>query len=141
MLDIDFFKEYNDAYGHVLGDRVLELIVQAIRAHVHETDLVGRWGGEEFGIALLSTPAAAARLVAERIRRTLAATQLMQKDGQSLPPPTVSQGLASCPLHASDPAILIDLADAALYRAKGAGRDRIEAEPVGEGVTRRRSGS
>ncbi|MEW5720504.1 MAG: sensor domain-containing diguanylate cyclase, partial [Chloroflexota bacterium] len=95
MLDIDFFKEYNDAYGHVLGDRVLEIIVRAIRAHVHESDLVGRWGGEEFGIALLNTDAAQARAIAERIRQTLRGTPLTQKDGAPIPPPTVSQGIAA----------------------------------------------
>ena len=125
MLDIDFFKEYNDAYGHVLGDRVLEIIVQAIRAHVHETDLVGRWGGEEFGVALLNTDAARARLIAERIRETLVATPLTQKNGAPISPPTVSQGIATLPTHTSDEATLIDLADAALYRAKARGRDQI----------------
>jgi diguanylate cyclase (GGDEF)-like protein len=125
MLDIDFFKDYNDKYGHVIGDRVLEIIVQAIRAHLHETDLVGRWGGEEFGIVLLNTDVKRALLVAERIRQTLASTQLSQKDGHPIPPPTVSQGIATFPALASDYAMLIDLADAALYRAKARGRDQI----------------
>ncbi len=125
MLDIDFFKEYNDAYGHVLGDRVLEIIVRAIRAHIHESDVVGRWGGEEFGIALLNADAAQARGIAERIRATLLGTPLTQKDGAPIPPPTVSQGIAALPAHASDAATLVDLADAALYRAKARGRDQI----------------
>ncbi|MCI0476213.1 MAG: diguanylate cyclase [Anaerolineales bacterium] len=125
MLDIDYFKEYNDTYGHVLGDRVLESIVQAIRAHVHATDLVGRWGGEEFCIALLKTDVAQARGVAERIRQTLRVTSLTHKAGQAIPPPTISQGIAVFPSHAADEAALVDLADAALYRAKARGRDQI----------------
>ncbi|MBM3129375.1 MAG: sensor domain-containing diguanylate cyclase [Chloroflexi bacterium] len=125
MLDIDFFKEYNDTYGHVIGDRVLEMIVQAIRAHIHDTDLVGRWGGEEFGIALLKTDQAQARRVADRIRQTLVVASLGQKEGQAIPPPTISQGIAVFPTHAADEATLIDRADAALYRAKARGRDQV----------------
>ncbi len=125
MLDIDYFKEYNDTFGHVLGDRVLETIVQAIRAHVHETDVVGRWGGEEFGVVLLKTDVTQARAIAERIRQTLRVTSLGEKDGQRIPPPTISQGIAVFPSHAADEAALVDRADAALYRAKARGRDQI----------------
>jgi diguanylate cyclase (GGDEF)-like protein len=126
MLDVDNFKEYNDRYGHVIGDQVLSLLVQAIHAHVKRTDLVGRWGGEEFGIALLETDAADARQVAQRIRQTLAETHLPQKDGKPILPPTASQGIASCPKHAQDTDALIDLADRALYQAKTRGRDQIK---------------
>jgi two-component system cell cycle response regulator len=101
------------------------MIVQAIRAHIHETDLAGRWGGEEFGIALLNADVTQARLVAERIRQTLRVTPLTHKEGQPIPPPTISQGIALFPAHASDEASLIDLADAALYCAKARGRDQI----------------
>jgi diguanylate cyclase (GGDEF)-like protein len=109
----------------VIGDRVLEMIVQAIRAHIHETDVVGRWGGEEFGVVLLKTEVAQARRVADRIRQTLLVTSLGQKAGQAIPPPTISQGIAVFPAHAPDAAALIDLADAALYRAKARGRDQV----------------
>ncbi len=140
MLDVDYFKEYNDAYGHVIGDHVLALIVQAIRAHVKRTDIVGRWGGEEFCIALPENDASGALRVAERIRQTLLETQLEGKDGAAIPPPTVSQGIACYPAHAQDAAGLIDRADATLYRAKAAGRDQVQvwsathppAEPVPE---------
>jgi len=125
MLDVDYFKEYNDAYGHVRGDAVLSRIVQAIHAHVHQTDLVGRWGGEEFGIALLGTDTADTLYVAQRIRQTLEEMRIEKKDGSLIPPPTISQGLASFPAHAPDAATLIDLADAALYRAKARGRDQV----------------
>ncbi len=128
MLDIDYFKQYNDAYGHVVGDQILVAIVGVIRAHIHVTDSVGRWGGEEFGIALPNTDAAQAREVAQRIRETLASTELFAKDGRRITPPMVSQGLATLPTHARDSATLIGLADAALYRAKGRGRDQVRAE-------------
>ncbi|MDE3087999.1 MAG: GAF domain-containing protein [Chloroflexota bacterium] len=125
MLDVDYFKEYNDRYGHVTGDAVLSTIVQAIRSHVHETDLVGRWGGEEFGIALLHVDLSAAIQVSERIRQTLAETRVKHMDGRQIPPPTISQGLATFPTHAQDTASLIDRADAALYSAKSRGRDQV----------------
>jgi diguanylate cyclase (GGDEF)-like protein len=130
MLDVDHFKDYNDRYGHVMGDRVLSKIVQAIRAHVHESDLVGRWGGEEFCIALLETDSPGALYIAERIRQTLAETHIEQKDGTVILPPTVSQGIAIFPEHGGDGAILIDLADTALYRAKEHGRDQISIATV-----------
>ena len=125
MLDVDHFKVYNDTYGHVMGDRVLSIIAQAIRAHVHATDLVGRWGGEEFCIALLDTDGPGASYIASRIRRTLAETRIERSDGAQIPPPTISQGIATFPEHGRDGAVLIDLADAALYRAKKLGRDQV----------------
>ena len=124
MLDVDFFKDYNDQYGHVIGDEVLSKIVQSIRTHVHHTDLIGRWGGEEFCIALLGSDTASATAVAERIRQSLAMTQIA-KDNTPIPPPTISQGIATFPIHAQDGATLIDKADSALYRVKSHGRDQI----------------
>ncbi|HEX7587316.1 MAG TPA: GAF domain-containing protein [Anaerolineae bacterium] len=125
MLDVDHFKVYNDTYGHVTGDRVLSIIAQTIRAHVHASDLVGRWGGEEFCIALLETDSPGACYIAGRIRETLAETRIEQADGTVIPPPTVSQGIAIFPEHGRDGAALVDLADVALYRAKKLGRDQI----------------
>jgi diguanylate cyclase (GGDEF)-like protein len=126
MLDIDHFKKYNDQYGHVVGDEVLRLTVQAIRTHIKKSDVVGRWGGEEFGIVLPNASTRQARLVAKRIQKTLAELPLVDREGQPIPKPTVSQGIATCPDHSKSPAILIDLADQALYRAKRKGRNRVE---------------
>ncbi|MBI5649818.1 MAG: GAF domain-containing protein [Chloroflexi bacterium] len=125
MLDIDYFKPYNDRYGHLIGDAVLWETVQAIRAHVKQSDFVGRWGGEEFGIALPGADLDQACAVAERIRATLRAAQLPLKDGAPIEPPSVSQGIAICPAHAQDTWQLIGRADAALYRAKSRGRDQV----------------
>ena len=125
MLDIDYFKNYNDAYGHVVGDEVLRLIVQAIQIHVKRTDVVGRWGGEEFAIALPATATVQAREVAERIRHTLAALPLVDRESQPIPKPTVSQGIATFPDHAANADQLVDIADRALYQAKEQGRDQV----------------
>lgn len=125
MLDIDYFKDYNDAHGHVIGDQVLSSAARAISANVKRTDLVGRWGGEEFGIALLNADITHARIVAERIRKTLAVVQVRTREGILIPPPTISQGLASLPEDATSIDSLVDVADAALYRAKARGRDQI----------------
>ncbi len=125
MLDIDHFKAYNDRYGHVTGDLVLNAIVQAIRANIKKVDAVGRWGGEEFGIVLPNTDVTRARVVTERIRHTLATMPLMDKTGQAAIKPTVSQGIAVFPANADCADGLIDLADVALYQAKAKGRDQI----------------
>jgi diguanylate cyclase (GGDEF)-like protein len=125
MLDIDFFKQYNDTYGHIIGDQVLRLIVQAIQAHVKSTDTVARWGGEEFGIVLPNTTLEQAQIVANRIRQTLLTIPLTDESGKAFPKPTVSQGIATFPDHANDAGQLVDIADASLYEAKRAGRDQV----------------
>ncbi|MDQ2809822.1 MAG: sensor domain-containing diguanylate cyclase [Chloroflexota bacterium] len=125
MLDIDLFKRYNDTYGHVAGDTVLQLVVRAIVHNIKSGDSVGRWGGEEFGVLLPGANGAAALRVAARIRATLAAIQMPVQGGRRLPLPTASQGIASYPASAATPPELVDQADAALYHAKAQGRDRI----------------
>jgi diguanylate cyclase (GGDEF)-like protein/PAS domain S-box-containing protein len=138
MLDLDNFKQYNDTYGHVVGDQVLRLTVQAIRAHIKQTDFVGRWGGEEFAIALRGTDVERAQRVAARIRTTLAATALLDRHAQQIPPPTASQGIATLPQIGRDVDDLIEQADRALYRAKSRGKDQVA---VAERVARDASDS
>jgi diguanylate cyclase (GGDEF)-like protein len=125
MLDIDHFKLYNDTYGHIVGDEVLRLTVQAIRSHIKKTDTVGRWGGEEFGIVLPNATITQANFVANRIRRTLSELPLFDVKGQTVPKPTISQGIANLPDHTSDADKLVIIADRALYRAKDRGRDQV----------------
>ncbi len=125
MLDIDHFKVYNDTYGHTIGDQVLRLTVQAIRSHIKKTDTVGRWGGEEFSILLPNATVTQANLVANRIRRTLSELPLFDVDGQTIPKPTISQGIATIPDHTTDANDLVVIADRALYRAKERGRDQV----------------
>jgi diguanylate cyclase (GGDEF)-like protein len=130
MLDIDLFKEYNDRYGHVIGDEVLRLTVQAIRTHIKTTDIVGRWGGEEFGVILTGATTEHALQVAERIRQTLLELPLKTEAGLPLVKPTVSQGIATFPEHCVSSAKLVICADQALYQAKDAGRDQVRIAHV-----------
>lgn len=125
MVDIDHFKIYNDTYGHIIGDQVLRLTVQAIQSHIKNTDIVGRWGGEEFGIVLPNATTSQANMVANRIRRTLSELPLFDVEGQTIPKPTISQGIATIPNHTSDVNELVVIADRALYRAKARGRDQV----------------
>ena len=131
MMDIDNFKQYNDTYGHIVGDEVLCLLVQAILAHVKKLDIVGRWGGEEFAVALPGTSSQQALVVAERIRSTLASMELNDRAGNPIPKPTVSQGIATFPQDVEEAMELVDVADQALYIAKKRGRDQIMAAVPG----------
>ena len=125
MLDIDHFKQFNDRYGHATGDAVLRSVVRAISRHVKKTDTVGRWGGEEFGILLPGATQEQAEAVAQRIRRTLSSLELHDSDGQRIANPTISQGIATLPDHATTAEALIEYADRALYKAKSRGKDQI----------------
>jgi diguanylate cyclase (GGDEF)-like protein len=130
MMDIDFFKLYNDTYGHIVGDQVLRLTVQAIQSHIKKTDIVGRWGGEEFGVILPNTTTSQAKMVANRIRQTLAELPLFNVEGKTIPKPTISQGIGTLPDHTSDVDELVIIADRALYKAKEKGRDQVaEGKP------------
>lgn len=125
MLDIDYFKNYNDTYGHIIGDQVLRLTVQAIQSHIKKTDTVGRWGGEEFGVILPNTTITQAKMVANRIRSTLSELPLFNVEGNTIPKPTISQGIGTIPDHTNDVDELVIIADRALYRAKNKGRDQV----------------
>jgi two-component system chemotaxis response regulator CheY len=119
MLDVDHFKQYNDSYGHRAGDELLQTLAALLRASVREHDLLARYGGEEFAIVLPSTGADPARLVAERLRATLA--------GHPWPlrPVTASFGVATAtPRSLGAAATLVDQADQALYWSKRSGRNR-----------------
>lgn len=125
MIDIDHFKSYNDQYGHRVGDEVLHRLASCLQAHAKKTDIVGRWGGEEFAVVLIGASTDQAFQVAQRIQKSLAELQLFDKNGISIPSPTISQGIATFPLHAREAAELVDVADMLLYKAKDMGRDQI----------------
>lgn len=127
MLDIDHFKQYNDAYGHLAGDEILTKLCDTIRSHIKHTDAVGRWGGEEFAISLPNSSGIQAMQVANRIRETMATLHL-QTDQKTIPVPTVSQGIAEFPSEANKIIKLIDLADHRLYIAKERGRNQVEPD-------------
>ena len=126
MLDIDFFKQYNDTYGHLVGDRILKTLCATIQNHVKQSDAVGRWGGEEFVISLPGAEGWQALQVAERIGETMAALKIEDREQRTIPVPTVSQGIAVFPLDADEIYRLIDLADKRLYVAKARGRNQVE---------------
>src|SRR5215212_3923274 len=125
MLDIDYFKQYNDTFGHLVGDRILKTLCTAIKHHIKQTDAVGRWGGEEFVISLPGASGLEALRVAERIGETMSLLRIEDREQKTIPVPTVSQGVAVFPMEADEIYRLIDLADRRLYMAKERGRNQI----------------
>ncbi len=122
MLDVDHFKAINDRFGHPAGDAVLCALVEAARSGLRPTDVVARWGGEEFLLVLPGSDAAAALTAAERVRAELAATQVVFPGGEPITF-TVSIGVAVP--TSNDPDELLRRSDVALYAAKTGGRNRV----------------
>jgi len=121
LADVDHFKQYNDTHGHLAGDAALVKIAEILRKTTRGVDSVARYGGEEFLVMLLEAPIATAVIVAERIRARVATEEF--GGGRT----TVSIGVAEYPAHGDTPEELIASADAAMYQAKSAGRDRVVA--------------
>ncbi|MBI5828831.1 MAG: GGDEF domain-containing protein [Chloroflexi bacterium] len=121
MLDIDHFKQYNDAHGHPAGDAVLQQVGRILLKNVRGADLVARYGGEEFTVVLPETELEGALAAAEKIRAAV----------EAFPFPlgrlTASLGVATCASGITD-TDLIERADRALYAAKNAGRNRVKAD-------------
>lgn len=133
MVDVDNFKAYNDANGHVGGDECLKRIATAVASEMRATDLVARYGGEEFAVILPNQSLKGAAIVAERVRCRVERLRLPngQVAGQHV---TVSIGAATAIASAdTDPCQLVTIADSALYRAKHMGRNRISM-PLAEGT-------
>jgi two-component system cell cycle response regulator len=124
MLDIDHFKRVNDRYGHLTGDEVLEKIAALIRQNIRDTDIAGRYGGEEFIIILPQANLSSALVVAERIRNIIENTEMKDSAGNVFAI-TVSQGLSGWE-RGEDAYSLISRADEALYKAKEKGRNRVQ---------------
>jgi diguanylate cyclase (GGDEF)-like protein len=127
MIDIDFFKKFNDTYGHAVGDDVLKRAAELYRSSVRSTDLVARYGGEEFAVMMPETALEDAIAFAEKIRSMIETTPLETQAGALNV--TVSLGVASVPQSRIRSAKeLIVAADKALYRAKRNGRNQVQAE-------------
>lgn len=126
MCDLDFFKLYNDTYGHQAGDDCLKAIAQAISEVVQRpADLVARYGGEELVVILPNTPVGGAAHIAQKIRSRVKALEITHANSSVSKDVTLSQGIAcTIPHHKQSAQILIAAADRALYRAKAKGRDR-----------------
>jgi len=124
MIDIDHFKQVNDSWGHQVGDRVLSTVAATVDRNCRETDVVGRYGGDELCLVLPQSSLEAAITAAEKLRAEIQAETISLPDGGSLSV-TCSIGVAS--LLAGDDTVqtLLERADAALYRAKQAGRNRV----------------
>ncbi len=123
IADVDHFKLVNDTHGHLTGDAVLRTLAAEMRQQVRESDLVGRFGGEEFAILLTGTTAEEACLVADRIRHGAGVVRVLSHE--KVVGVTVSIGVAMLGEHGGDLGELLDAADRALYRAKDTGRDRV----------------
>ncbi len=127
MIDIDYFKQYNDHYGHLKGDECLRRVAQAMAAGAsRERDLCARFGGEEFVLLLPATGEDEARKVAERCRTFLAHQEIAHEHSGVGRLVTVSMGIGTIvPAIDDDPDVFIDRIDRRLYQAKSAGRDRV----------------
>lgn len=123
MLDIDHFKAINDRHGHLVGDQALGSVAQLLRAHAPADAVIGRFGGEEFSMLLPDETLARAIAVGERLRMAIAARPLQLRDTPLAI--TISIGVAECATPDSGSAALLAAADAQLYRAKQAGRNRV----------------
>ena len=131
MFDIDFFKSINDTHGHLFGDLVLTRIGGMIRAHIRNTDIAGRFGGEEFIFGLCNTGRSGAETFAERIRKAIAAEPFITPE-QDAVHITCSIGISLVDSTTPDAPAAIYRADKALYEAKAAGRNRVctwESDP------------
>ncbi len=124
MLDIDDFKLINDRYGHATGDQVLQAVAARCREHIRVIDLLGRYGGDEFLVLVLENELPAARHVAERIRKSIAEAPVVT--GQGPFSVTISVGAAALTGDCPSWAALLNDADAAMYAAKKAGKNRVE---------------
>lgn len=126
QLDIDHFKRINDAHGHATGDRALQAFASVVRASVRDTDVLARWGGEEFVLLLSETRLDDARDLVERLRQAVATMEIPHTEGVLRM--TVSVGLAMH-LPGDTVDLTLERADQALYTAKSLGRNRIAVAP------------
>ncbi|MCU0840936.1 MAG: diguanylate cyclase [Thiobacillaceae bacterium] len=122
MLDIDHFKRINDGHGHAIGDRVIKSLAMLLKQRLRQSDHIGRWGGEEFAVVLTECDPEQARDMLDGLRGRFADLRFSGPGGEFSV--TLSAGVASSQGH-GDPSGLVNAADAALYRAKTGGRDRV----------------
>ena len=133
VLDLDWFKEYNDRFGHNAGDRALVMLAEALKRATRTSDIVARLGGEEFGVLAPETDETEGFLLAERLRAEVRAAFARETEKM-----TISCGVASFPVHGITSGELLHAADRALYEAKESGRDRsvVFKQAGAEGVER-----
>lgn len=127
LIDIDFFKKFNDTYGHQAGDEVLRQVARKLKKNVRNVDIVARYGGEEMAIILEHANEEEALIVAQKIVRSIAEEAYPIAEGVAKHV-TISCGVATYPTHGSSPSQLIEFSDAGLYRAKENGRNQVGAQ-------------
>jgi diguanylate cyclase (GGDEF)-like protein len=127
LVDVDHFKRVNDSHGHAIGDEVLKIVAKTLAGQMRRHDVAARYGGEEFALLLAETSQEEAQIVAERCRGLVESLALVRPGDVGEPVRvTVSLGIAALPHPGVDRIErLIDVADAALYRAKSEGRNRV----------------
>lgn len=125
MLDIDFFKNYNDTHGHLAGDEVLKTLSRLMKNNIRSIDFACRYGGEEFAIVLSETPKAAAIVVAEKIRTLVEHHPFPKQQSQPNGKITVSMGISTFPEDGTKTDELVQRADKRLYKAKANGRNQV----------------
>jgi diguanylate cyclase (GGDEF)-like protein len=130
MLDLDHFRDYNERHGHLAGDLALQSLAILLQGFWQEGDVPCRYGGEEFVLIMPAATAAQAIARLEPLRRRLTETDILH-EGRLLQPVSVSIGVAEFPADGDSPAGLLDAADAAMYRSKRRGRNRICAAADG----------
>lgn len=123
MFDIDFFKSINDEYGHQAGDEIIRITADQVRHKIRSTDIPGRYGGEEFGIVLIDTTADSAKIMAERLRKSISAL-LIDYEGEEITF-TISLGISEISAEMSQYNQWLETADQALYQAKNNGRNQV----------------
>jgi diguanylate cyclase (GGDEF)-like protein len=126
IFDIDFFKNYNDTNGHLAGDELLKTMARVVKDSVRPDDMVCRYGGEEFIVALPETDGPTAAIVAEKIRKAIEEFPFAHGKSQPNGNLTISGGVAAFPKDGTNGTELISHADQALYQAKAGGRNRVE---------------
>jgi len=122
MIDVDFFKAFNDRYGHLAGDQALVQVARGIQQYCRTSDLAGRYGGEEFGVLLPETPIEGGQAFGEKIRANIESLAFGPRDDARL---TISAGVATYPRDGETPRDVLEAADKQLYRAKSLGRNRV----------------
>jgi len=123
MTDIDHFKNFNDTYGHQIGDKVLKTVASILSSSIRNVDIIARYGGEEFAVICPAKGADDILIAAERMRKSIEEYEFYVENKRV--PLTISLGIASYPEHAVEKMELIEKADMALYKAKESGRNRV----------------
>ncbi|RKX32835.1 MAG: GGDEF domain-containing protein, partial [Candidatus Zixiibacteriota bacterium] len=125
MIDIDWFKKFNDTYGHEVGNIVLQNITMVVKKCIRDVDIFARYGGEEFVIILPQTPSYEVASIGERIRQSIETSTFGGSDGIPELSVTVSVGVSSYPENGKPNEELLSVVDQALYRAKGSGKNKV----------------